>query len=110
MPTTNDPIQVYVEQLLSAAGLNELPSDMKDEYSERLGVEVNRRIGLAMMEVLDEKALEGFNALMEKEDVGPADAQDFFRKHVPDYEARIQKTLEDFTKEFVASAEQLKKA
>jgi len=78
MPTTLDPIQAYIEQLFVTAGLDNLPSDIKDEYSERLGVEVNRRIGLAMMDSMDEKSLGEFNTLMEKDEVTPDDARGFF--------------------------------
>ncbi len=109
MPTFDlDPIQAFVDQLYSAAGLDKLPSDLKAEYAERIGVEVNRRIGLAMMDALTEKSLEEFNKLMEKEDVDPAEAMVFFKTNVPDYEARMQKVFEDFTKEFVSAADQLK--
>ena len=108
MPDTLDPIQAYLEDLFVAAGLDKLPSDIKEEYSERLGVEVNRRIGLAMMDSLDENSLGEFNALMEKDEVTPDDARVFFAERVPDYEARMQKVLEDFAKEFVDSTEQLK--
>jgi len=108
MPTTLDPIQAYIEQLFVTAGLDNLPSDIKDEYSERLGVEVNRRIGLAMMDSMDEKSLGEFNTLMEKDEVTPDDARGFFSARVPDYEDKMQKVFEDFAKEFVDSAAQLK--
>lgn len=109
MPTFDlDPIQAFVEQLYSAAGLDKLPPDLKEEYSERIGVEVNRRIGLSMMEALDEKSLEEFNKLMEKEEVDPAEAMAFFKQNVPDFEVKMQKVFGDFTKEFVTAADQLK--
>jgi uncharacterized protein YdiU (UPF0061 family) len=109
MPTFDlDPIQAFVGQLYSAAGLDKLPSDLKSEYGERIGVEVNRRIGLSMMEALNEQSLEEFNKLMEKEEVDPAEAMAFFQQNVPDFEARMQKVFADFTKEFVSAADQLK--
>jgi len=109
MPTFSlDPIQAFVDQLYAAAGLDKLPSDLRSEYSERIGIEVNRRIGLAMMEALDEKALGEFNKLMDKEGVDPAEVMAFFQQYVPDFQDRMKKVFEDFTKEFVSAADQLK--
>ena len=109
MPTFSlDPIQSFVDQLYSAAGLDKLPSDLRAEYAERIGVEVNRRIGLSMMQALDEKGLDSFNKLMDKEDVDPAEAMAFFQEHVPDFQDRMKKVFEEFTKEFVSAADQLK--
>jgi len=109
MPTASlDPIQSFVEQLYSAAGLDKLPSDIREEYAERIGTEVNRRIGLSMMQALDEKALGAFNKLMDKETLDPAEATAFFQEHVPDFQDRMKKVFDDFSKEFVAAADQLK--
>ncbi len=109
MPTFSlDPVQAFVDQLYSAAGLDKLPSDIRTEYAERIGVEVNRRIGLAMMQALDEKALDDFNKLMDKDDVDPAEAMGFFQQHVPDFQERMKQVFEEFAKEFVAAADQLK--
>lgn len=109
MPTFElDPIQAFVERLYAAAGLDKLPPDLKAEYGERIGVEVNRRIGLSMMDALNEKSLDEFNKLMEKEDIDPAEAMVFFKTNVPDFESRMTKVFEDFTKEFVAAADQMK--
>jgi hypothetical protein len=110
MPTTQDPIQSFVEQLFEAAGLNNLPADFKKEYVDRTVLEVNRRIGLALVPHLDEKALKEFGILMDKKVLTPEQTMKYFETNIPDVQTKVQGAMEEFAKEFISSAEQMRNA
>lgn len=104
-----DLIQQFVEGLIKEAGLENMPERFKNEYNEKLGLEAQKRIGAAAIKELDEKALDEFSKLAEK-DATPEKIEEFFKNNIPDFEAKIQAALQEFAVEFIESAKQLKES
>lgn len=99
----------FVEELIKKAGLDQVPEKFKMEYVEKIGTEVNRRIGLVAMKELSLEALQEFEKIMSAETT-PEKLAEFFKKNIPDYENKISAALKTFADEFLASADNLKKA
>lgn len=102
-----DLIQQFVEGLIKEAGLEKMPESFKKEYYEKLGLEVQRRIGAIAIKELTAEAMDEFTKLVEK-NPSPAKLEEFFKNNISDYEAKIQAALQEFAAEFIASAKQLK--
>lgn len=96
-------LDVYLEQLLKAANIASMPEDYKRSYKERLGLEVNRRIGIKVMDELEKEDLQEFEKLLEKEP-GPEEIQKFIFTRVPNLEEVVKKALDDFASEFMTAA------
>ncbi|MFA5020747.1 MAG: DUF5663 domain-containing protein [Patescibacteria group bacterium] len=98
-------IDLFVENLLSQAKLN-LPADFKGQYVEKLKEQINRRLGLVIMENLDDAGLEEFSRLMATEpkpDINTIQAA--FQARIPDFEQKIKEALVEFAQDFVNLAE-----
>lgn len=104
-------IQNFVLDLLKKAGLDNMPEDFKKEYTEKLAVEVERRLGVMAMEELDAKGLEDFEAFMTAQETPKSeDFLEFFNSHISDFNEKTSKTLDEFAQEFLAGATDLKSA
>lgn len=99
----DESLDVYLEQLLKAANIAAMPEDYKKSYKERLAMEVERRIGIVVMNELDKKDLGEFEKLLEK-DVSPEEIQNFISSRVPNLVELVRKALDDFAAEFIAAA------
>ena len=105
----NDLVPQFVSELVKKAGLDNVPDKFRAEYAEKIGAEVNRRVGLVALKELSPKALDEFNVLFGK-DAAPEAMAEFFQKNVPNWENKITAALKEFADEFLASSEKLKKA
>lgn len=104
-----DLVAQFVSELIKKAGLDNVPEKFREEYAEKIGAEVQRRIGLVALKELSPQALDEFNVLAGK-DAKPDELAEFFKKSVPDWEDKITVALKEFSDEFLASSEKLKKA
>lgn len=96
-------LDVYLEQLLKAANIAGMPIDYKKSYKERLGFEVERRIGLVVMNELEKKDLEEFEKLL-GENVSSEEIQKFVSSKISNFTEVVKKGLDDFAAEFIAAA------
>jgi hypothetical protein len=104
-----DMIQSFVLDLLKQAGIDNMPEEFKKEYTEKLAVEAERRLGVMAMEELDVKGLEQFETFMSTHDAPKSeDFLEFFNTHITDFDAKANKALQDFAQEFLSSAADLK--
>jgi hypothetical protein len=104
-----DMIQNFILDLLKNAGLDNMPEEFKKEYTEKLAVEAERRLGVMAMEELDAKGLEDFEAFMTAQETPKSeDFLEFFSSHIVDFDTKANKTLLEFAQEFLASAADLK--
>lgn len=102
-----EPIDQFVENLLKQANLN-LPEEFKTQYAEKIKEQVNRRLGILIMENLDDAGMEEFSSLMSAEPKPDIMAiQQSFQSKIPDFEKKVQETLIEFAQDFVnASSKQ----
>lgn len=101
-------IASFVAELLKKAGLDKVPENFYQEYSEKIGMEVQKRLGLLAMKELSPEAVEDFGKMMAA-DADPKELGDFFQKNIPDYEVKVESALKEFADEFLLSADKLKK-
>lgn len=117
-PTSTDDIiranyeamDTYIDEIVKAAGLDTMNPTYTAQFKEQLVGQVQQRIGMGLMESLDEKSLEAYVDIFEQTDnPDPDKAAKFFQEHVPNYEQIVKKELEDFSKEFIGNAQELRK-
>jgi predicted house-cleaning noncanonical NTP pyrophosphatase (MazG superfamily) len=99
----DEALNAYLEELLKAANIASLPEDYKNEYKERLALEVNRRIGIVVMDQLTDKDLEELEKLLEK-DSKIEEIQNFLSQRIPNLKEVVEKALDQFAAEFIAAA------
>ena len=101
MLMTQEPLDLFVENLVKEAGLN-LPEDFKGQYIEKLKEQINRRLALVLMEGLDETSLGEFNLLVSAEPKPDFQAiQAFYATKIPNFEQKVRETLIAFAGEFI---------
>ncbi|MFH1713321.1 MAG: hypothetical protein ABH896_03995 [Candidatus Jacksonbacteria bacterium] len=84
-------------QIISQAGMANMPADKLEEYKERLSVEIQRRIGLISLKMLDQKGREKMKLWTENaKTITPVDTVKFFQDNIPDYEQKLAQYLEEF--------------
>ncbi len=99
-----EPIDLFVEDLLKEANLSSLPEDFKDQYVEKVKEQLNRHLGLTIMENLDEEGLKEFSKLMTTGKTPDFNRmQVMFSHRIPDFEQKMQKAMVDFAKNFVSA-------
>ncbi len=100
-----EPLNLFVENLLRESKLN-LPTDFKAQYIEKLKEQVNRRLGIALMENLDEAALTEFSELMSVEPQPDFRAvEKFYQEKIPNVEQKIQAALAEFATDFITASQ-----
>lgn len=105
-----DVIATYVAELLKKAGIESLPEDFKTDYVQKLTAEVQQRLGIMALTELDEDGLQKFEKIMrENETPDQKMLLEFFNSEITDFEAKVQKTLSQFSEEFLSTATNLGK-
>lgn len=99
-------INAFVAELIKKAGLEAVPAGFYNEYFDRIGVEVQKRLGLTVMKELTPEAAEEFAKITEA-GAGQTEYIEFFKKNIPDYEKKIEAALKEFADEFLSSAAKL---
>ena len=102
-----DIITAFVSELLKKAGLESVPKNFYDEYAAKIGMEVQKRLGIIAMNELPPDAVDKFGEMVAR-DAKPDELAKFFQENIPDYEVKITEALKDFADDFLASAAKLK--
>jgi hypothetical protein len=102
-----DLIATFVTELLKKAGLEKVPQSFYDDYSEKIGVEVQKRLGIIAMRELTPEAVDKFGELVSR-NAAPEEMAKFFKENIPEYEEKISMALKEFADEFLTSAAKLK--
>jgi uncharacterized protein YdiU (UPF0061 family) len=102
-------IENFIKEMIKKAGIDNMPEDFKKEYTEKLGVEVQQRLGIMALQELDENGLKEFETLMKgEEEPDPQKLLDFFQGKIPHFNEKYSQTLKQFAEEFISGAERLK--
>ncbi|MFA5359170.1 MAG: DUF5663 domain-containing protein [Patescibacteria group bacterium] len=100
-----DPMEVFIQNLILAAGLDGMPDEYKADYIDKLRVQIDRRIGVIAMQELDSAGLDEFRQMMEREPkISNAALQQFFAGKIDNFPEKVQQGLQDFAAEFIAAA------
>lgn len=105
----SDIISDFVAELIKKAGLDNVPQNFYDEYSEKIKAEAQKRLGIIALRELTPEAVDKFGELIGR-DAKPEELAEFFYNNIPDYEKKTADTLKQFADEFLASAAKLKAA
>lgn len=84
--------------ILRDLGIGSLPLASQDKILEKLGGNITKRITLAVLENLPEKAREEFDFISESGD--DMKMQDFLKSQISNFEELIQKTIKFTIGEF----------
>jgi len=102
-------IENFINEMLKKAGIDKLPDDFKKEYTEKLSVELQQRLGLMALSELKEAELKEFEGLLTRQaEPKPTELLEFFKQKIPDFENKLSEILKKFAAEFVQGADRLK--
>jgi len=104
-----DVIQQFITEVIKKAAIDKMPEDFKKEYTEKLGAEAQRRLGIMAMGELNEQGVKDFEEFMaNNKSPKPEKVLEFFGARIPDFTAKVTEALKKFAEEFIAGAERLK--
>ncbi|MFA7087964.1 MAG: hypothetical protein WC146_01335 [Patescibacteria group bacterium] len=93
-----------VSEIITKAGLSDLPKADMDYLRENLSLQVSRRLGLIIIENLSEEGQGAYIKLIEGGLVPDVDKmQGLLEKYLPDYQDKIKAGLDIFIQEAVKS-------
>lgn len=97
--STFDFTHAFIHQLLDGAGFENLSEEMRAQYVPQFAAEAERRLGIAMLPLLNEQQAKDFAAMVQNEATTPQQIEEFWKGAVPNFEAVVKQTLEDFANE-----------
>ena len=106
-----DPQVVKItEDFIKKAGLDNMPEEIRMEYVEKIGAEIQRRIGLIAMDELDNESAKELSVMLEKDPkMSQKSMTNFFKEKIENFDEKIKTRLEDFLKEYLDKMQSLKK-
>lgn len=95
-------IKQFVIELLKKAALIDEKDGIDMDYVDKLAIEVEKRMGLLVMQELNEDAMLAYAKLVDEGKAEDAQASYiFFKTNIPDFDGKRQKWLEDFAYDFL---------
>lgn len=102
-------IEQFIRDLIKKAGIDNMPDDFKKEYTEKLAMQAQQRLGMVALQELDEKGIEDFEKFMAgKESPKPEETMEFLSSRIPGFSLKVAEALEQFGNEFIQGAARLK--
>ncbi len=99
-----DKNQALVDLIMKEAHLSNLPDADRKYVQANLSLQIDRRLGLIIMENLNDEGREEYTKLLEDGLVPNQEKlQVLLDKYVPDYQEKIKVGLDKFIKEAIAS-------
>ena len=95
-----NPTRTYVDALALEAEVV-LPEDEMEEYKTKVEELFTRRLGVDLLNELDEKGLADYDKLVSKGG-SKEEVETFFSSRIDNYEEKVKKILEDFRKDYLA--------
>lgn len=92
-------LEQYVLKVLNENGFDKLDEQAKKQYLPQFVVQAEQRLGAALLPLLNEESANAFVELTKKQDAKPDEWWGFWKKHVPDFEKLVEKTLQEFAVE-----------
>lgn len=91
--------------LLSDLGLGELSPEDQAIVVEKMTEAVLKRIVSEFLSELSPEEIQEFNSI--SEEASPEEVETFFRSHIPDHDARVDRIVSEFKSEMKASLDSL---
>ncbi|MFA5994936.1 MAG: hypothetical protein WCW27_03440 [Patescibacteria group bacterium] len=101
--TQTNPLESFVDYLITEAGYNNLPENFQLSYREQLLTQVYRRIGLIVVNELPEQDVVAFNQLV-GENPSKADqaaVNQFLESHIENFSEKLKVGLDELAKNFL---------
>lgn len=97
----------YTDLIMQQAGLTHLDPAFRLDYMEQLSQRVQQKVGLIILESLDDNGLESLASHMESHALDDTDAwKSWFNEYMPDIKERIEKGLTDFGTNFIKTVQE----
>lgn len=100
-------IKKFVDQIIKESGLDKMPKDFLEEYSEKLTMEAQKRLGLVTVRELNEKQIKEFTKIAKETEQDSKAVNDFLITNINNFEKKMTIALQDFGKEIINSAKKL---
>jgi hypothetical protein len=104
MPIQDNSIQKIIDQIIIAANLGGLPEAEEQAFRENMEAQITRRLGLIIMDNLDDKGLKEYEKLIKDNPIPDQDDfQKFLNDYLPNSEEIIREGMEIFMKEIIVA-------
>ncbi len=103
----NDNMQEFIEQIIKEAGLDKMPQDFLEAYSEKVRTEAVKRLGIVAVKELNEKQIEEFNKLMEETGNDAAKMNEYLAENIGNFQEKMSQALAEFGREVIENAKNL---
>lgn len=92
-----------LDNIMETAELNDLPPAEKSSFRDQLEIQIMRRLGIIIIDNLDEKGLLEYENLISKEEMPPGEEfQLFLEKHISDYEPKLKAAINELMSEIMS--------
>ncbi len=100
-------VQTIAAKIMAAVGSEHLSPEAKDLIRENLEAQILRRLGLIIMEHLDEEGLKAYEQLTAGGAMPNAsEMQSFLEAYLPDYEEKVKSGMDEFMAEVAGIIQQ----
>lgn len=99
-----DGIQKLIDEIIKATNLGGMGEAEEMAFRENMETQITRRLGIIIMQNLDDKGLDEYGKIIEEEPIPSEETmKKFFERHLPDYEKKIKQGMDVFLKESLAA-------
>lgn len=101
-PMNKDGVQAIIDEIIKKLKMENLPSEELDDFKNSLESQITRRLGLVILENLNEEGLKEYEEAASEESLSPDPEQmeKIIKKHIPDIEEKIKAEMDSFLKQF----------
>jgi hypothetical protein len=92
-------LEEYLANVLKDFGLDKLKEEDRSGYLLQFRLQAERRLGTALAPLLTDASADDFARLMDNPDSTPQEWADFWHQAVPNFDAVVKQTLEEFVAE-----------
>ena len=101
MPAQN-PVTPFGDIIFNHLQISALPEDAQAALREKIEEQVLRRLGLIILQHLDEEGITAYNRLMQDGAMpSSGEMKSFLEQYLPDYEEKIKDDMDKFIQEIV---------
>ena len=98
-------IDLFTREVISEAGLDDIPEDFKENYIKQLSYELRRRIGILAVKSLDAQSYLDFQELVKDNPTQDLfNVIDFFRARLSNFNDIVAQAMYDFKHEILEHA------
>lgn len=102
-------IDLFTREVISEAGLDDIPEDFKESYIQQMSYELRRRIGILAVKSLDAQSYQDFHELVrDNPNQDLFNVIDFFRARLANFNDIVAQALHEFKYEIMEHAGELR--